>query len=50
MICDRCKHASAVGGYPDGQDMFVCDLQSDPRVPFDMEEGTDCPLFEEADP
>ena len=44
-MCDRCKHAGSVGGYPDGQDMFVCE-SDDPRVPFDMEEDTVCPVFE----
>ena len=49
MICDRCRHADAVGGFPDGQDMFVCNMQDDPRVPFNMEEDTEeCPCFEEA--
>ena len=49
MICDRCKHASAVGGFPDGEDMFVCELQDDPRIPFNMDWDTkECPLFEEA--
>ncbi len=49
MICDRCRHADAVGGFPDGQDKFVCNKQDDPRVPFNMEEDTEeCPLFVEA--
>lgn len=48
MMCDHCKYASAVGGFPDGEDMFVCDKQDDPRIPFDMDEDTVCPLFEEA--
>ena len=47
MMCDHCKHASAVGGFPDGMDMFVCDCEQDPRIPFDMDEGVICPLFEE---
>ena len=47
MICDRCRHLGAVGGYPDGQDMPVCDIEGDPRLPFDMEEDTEeCPCFE----
>ena len=48
MICDRCKYASSIGGYPDGEDMFVCACE-DPRVPFNMGEDSDCPCFEEAD-
>ena len=48
MICDRCKHASYVDGFPEGDVMFCCDKQDDPRIPFDMEEDTEeCPLFEE---
>lgn len=47
MICDRCRHLSAVGGFPDGQDMPVCDMEGDPRLPFDMEEDTEeCLCFE----
>lgn len=47
MICDRCRHAGAVGGFPDGQDMFVCDKEGDPRLPFDMDEDCEeCPCFE----
>lgn len=45
MICDKCVWAGSVGGYPDGQDMFVCECPSD-RVPFDMDEDSDCPCFE----
>ena len=34
-------------GFPDGQDMFVCDMEGDPRLPFDMEWDTEeCPCFE----
>ena len=46
MICDRCRHAGTVRGFPDGQDMFVCDMEGDPRLPFDMEEDTEvCSCF-----
>jgi len=45
MKCDRCVHAGTVGGFPDG-DMFCCECEDDPRVPFTMDEDTDCPLFE----
>lgn len=44
MLCDTCRHAGSVY-YPDG-DMFVCAMDSDPRVPFDMDEDTDCPCYE----
>lgn len=43
-LCDDCVHADRVGGFPDG-DMFVCDCEGDPRVPFDMDENTNCPLY-----
>ena len=47
MICDRWRHAGTVGGFPDGQDMFVCDMEGDPRLPFDMDWDTEeCPCFE----
>ena len=46
MICDTCKWAGRVTGFPDGEDMFVCDCK-DPRVPFTMEEDSDCPCYEE---
>ena len=47
MICDRCRRAGTVGGFPDGQDMFVCDMEGNPRLPFDMEEDTGvCSCFE----
>lgn len=44
MMCDDCIHAGRVGGFPDGEDMFVCNCR-DPRVPFDMDEGTVCPCY-----
>lgn len=47
MLCDHCKHADAVGGYPDGQDMFVCAKENDPRIPFTVDEKTAyCPCYE----
>lgn len=47
MICDRCSYAGVVRGFPDEQDMFVCDKEGDPRIPFDMEIDTEeCPCFE----
>lgn len=33
MICDSCRHADSVSGFPDGQDMFVCLKEGDPRIP-----------------
>lgn len=27
--CDLCIYAGAVGGYPDGEDMFVCDIEDE---------------------
>ena len=27
--CDLCIYADAVGGYPDGEDMFVCDIEDE---------------------
>ena len=48
MRCDNCKWADLIGGFPDGQPMFDCACK-DPRVPFDMEEDTDCPCFEVRD-
>ena len=44
MMCDNCIHAGRVGGFPDGEDMFVYDCR-DPRVPFDMDEDTVCPCY-----
>ena len=50
MMCDDCIHADRVGGFPDGEDMFVCEFEHDPRVPFNMDENTICPLYtKEAD-
>ncbi len=51
MICDRCKYADRVTGYPDGEDMFTCSCPEEKKhlIPFDMEEDTDCPVFEEAE-
>lgn len=47
MICDRCRHAGAVGGFPDEQDMFACAKEGDPRLPFDMDwDCEECPCFE----
>lgn len=45
--CFRCKYRSAIGGFPNGEDMFVCGKEGDPRMPFDMEADTFCPCFEE---
>jgi hypothetical protein len=47
--CERCKHADRVGGFPDGEDMFVCSKESDPGMPFDCCEFIPCPFFEEED-
>ena len=44
--CGNCRFRSAVGGFPDGEDMFCCDMETDPRMPFDMEHDTECPCFE----
>lgn len=44
MMCDDCIHAGRVSGFPDGEDMFVCDCR-DPRVSFDMDENTVCPCY-----
>lgn len=49
MKCDDCIHADNVGGFPDGQDMFVCECGHDPRVPFNMDENTNCPLYRKAE-
>ena len=48
MLCDDCIHAGRVTGFPDG-DMFVCECEHDPRVPFNMDEGVDCPLYKKAE-
>ena len=48
-MCDTCRYADRVTGYPDGEDMFVCGRSGDPRVPFDMEEDTVCPCYKEAE-
>lgn len=48
FLCDDCIHAGCVGGFPDG-DMFVCDCEGDPRVPFNMDENTNCPLYRKND-
>lgn len=50
MLCDHCKHADAVGGYPDGQDMFMCGKENDPRVPFTVDEKTAYCACYEPDP
>ena len=48
MICPKCNYESGVlVNTPDGQDMFVCDMEGDSRLPFDMEEDTEvCSCFE----
>lgn len=43
--CSKCKYAGSVKFY-DGGDMFTCDMDSDPNMPFDMNEDTFCPCFE----
>ncbi len=48
MMCDDCVHAGRVTGFPDG-DMFVCECEHDPRVPFNMDENTNCPLYRKAE-
>ena len=45
--CLRCRFASGIGGFPDGQDMFTCDKLADSKMPFTMESDTPCPCFEE---
>ena len=45
--CMKCKYQDWVTGFADGQDMFCCQKEGDPLMPFDMEDDTECPLFEE---
>ena len=45
--CLKCKYADGVH-YDDG-DMFCCEKDDDPNMPFDMDEDTLCPLFEKDD-
>ena len=45
--CCRCKYADSV--YFDDGDMFCCEKDDDPNMPFDMDEDTLCPLFEKDD-
>ena len=48
MMCDTCRYADRIYGYPEGDTMFCCGRADDPRVPFDMEEDTICPVWQEA--
>ena len=45
--CENCRFAGLIW-YPDG-DMFCCDKDNDPRMPFNMEADTFCPCFEPLD-
>ena len=51
--CNRCKFAPAPGSYSTctGDDLPVwsCGKEDDPRMPFDMDDDTNCPCFEPAD-
>ena len=48
--CEVCKYAPPYGTYStcSGDDLpvWTCDKIDDPRMPFDMEDDTDCPCFE----
>ena len=46
MICDRCRHAGTVRGFPDGQDMFVCGIE-DSLTDEDVEcaNKNECPYY-----
>ena len=48
MMCDTCKYLARVTGFPDGEDMPVCECPADKvyLVPFDMDEDTVCPVYE----
>lgn len=50
MMCDTCKWLSGVSGFPDGEDMPVCGCPADKvhLIPFDMDEGVVCPVYEKA--
>lgn len=46
--CHACRYAGYIR-YDDG-DMFTCEKQSEPDMPFNMDKDTLCPFFvEEAD-
>ena len=44
--CNTCRYAGHV--FFDDGDMFCCEKDDDPDMPFDMDENTYCPCFEKA--
>jgi len=45
--CNACRYADYVR-YDDG-DMFTCEKLAEPEMPFDMDNDTLCPFFENVD-
>ena len=49
--CNKCRYAPPFGTYStcSGDDLpvWTCDMMDDPRMPFDMEDDTDCPCYKE---